>query len=144
MHLGNRGAGKGPHTRSRLRYLHAIQAINFVPNSTLSLENYLCKFLISSLSMVPGSVNSFHIWITCVVLLSSKSVIVGANTCALVRERTGRGLRGGKRRKNLTKSSCWGSLGFDGWWPCPVLRHLIQKVVQSCFAGIGGPLPTFT
>lgn len=84
MYLRNRGAGKQSRTWSGFGPLHTIQAIYFVPNSTSVVGKLLMQILISSLSKVPGSFISFHIWVNCVVLPSSKPVLVEANTCKLV------------------------------------------------------------
>lgn len=141
----NIGAGKQPQTWSR--FVPCIQYKQFIlfQIAPLSLGNYLCKFLISSLSKAPGSLIFFHIWINCVVLHSSKFVLAEANTCKLVETCSEKERRGGEKGGNtLTKNSGWNSLGFDGLWPRPVPKHLIEKVVQSCYVRVPDPLPTFT
>lgn len=103
----------------------------------LLLGNYLCKFLISSFSKVPGSFISFHIWINCVVLHYSKFVLVEVNTCKLVEARSLRDRKGGEEGREwkiLTKNGSCNRSWFDGLRPCPDPRHLIKKVVQSCYA----------
>lgn len=148
MYLGNRGAGKGPHTQSRLGPLHTIQAINFVPNSSPVLGKLLMQIFYIKLEQGAWFLQFLpHLDKLCCSPLfqmcpcGSKHLHIGES---LLRERKGRGLGEEKRRKNLTKNSCWGRLGFDGLWLRPVPRHLIKKVVQSCYAGIRELLPTFT
>lgn len=84
-----------------------VQFILFQIAPLLLLGNYLCKFLISSFSKVPGSFISFHIWINCVVPHHSKFVLVEVNTCKLVEASQEKASKGGEegeeKRKTLIK-----------------------------------------
>lgn len=102
----------------------------------LLLGNYLCKFLISSFSKVPGSFISFHIWINCVCSSLFQICPCGSEHLQIgwssLRDR--KGGEEGREWKILTRNSCCDPSWFDGLRPCPDPRHLIKKVVQSCSA----------
>lgn len=146
MYLSNTRAGKQPHTWSRLVSLPPTQTIHFVPNSSSVVRALLMR--IFDIQLQQGA--WFLHFLPCVDKLYSFRFHLCP--CGSDHSHIGRSLRrerkgAGEERSggnNLTKYSCGDSSRVDGLWPCPVPRHLIKKVVQSCFAGIPELMPAFT